>query len=154
MHRKWGLSILLATGVLFALGGGPAMARPRGPIAHPTSTLTGTATTRLHLVKAEGSELIEAGPVSGILLGSASAKLRTGALFEGNFSIHTPSGNIQGTGTATPHSSGRYQSFAGSFLAVGGSGRYARITGKAKLYGVFDRRTDSVVIQTVGSLRY
>ena len=59
-----------------------------------------------------------------------------------------------GGGRATPHGSGRYQSFSGSFQATHGSGRYANVSGHAGLYGVFDRRTDSVVIQTTGTLTY
>lgn len=113
-------------------------------------TLSGTATAHLHLVKAEGSQLLEEGSVSGTLTGSARAKLHIGATFTANFTIHTHAGAITGSGLARPHGSGRYQSFSGSFLATAGTGRYAHISGRAGLYGVFDRRTDSVVIQTSG----
>jgi hypothetical protein len=112
--------------------------------------LTGTATAHLHLIKAEGSQLLEEGSVSGALTGSARAKLHIGATFTARFTIHTHTGSITGGGLATPHGSGRYQSFSGSFLAASGTGRYARVSGRAGLYGVFDRRTDSVVIQTSG----
>jgi hypothetical protein len=40
------------------------------------------------------------------------------------------------------------------FVTVGGSGRYVRVAGRGGLYGVFDRRTDAVVIQTTGRLSY
>ena len=122
--------------------------------AHAARTLNGAATAHLHLVRAEGSELIEEGPVSGALAGSAHAELSTGAVFTANFTIHTHGGSITGHGRASPHGSGRYQSFSGSFQATHGSGRYAHISGHAGLYGVFDRRTDSVVIQTTGTLTY
>jgi hypothetical protein len=112
--------------------------------------LTGTATAHLHLIKAEGSQLLEEGSVSGTLTGSARAKLHIGATFTAKFTIHTHTGAITGSGLASPHGSGRYQSFGGSFLATAGSGRYVHISGRAGLYGVFDRRTDSVVIQTSG----
>lgn len=112
--------------------------------------LNGTATAHLHLIKAEGSQLLEEGSVSGTLTGSARAKLHIGATFAASFTIHTHTGTITGSGTATPHGSGRYQSFSGSFLATAGTGRYAHVSGRAGLYGVFDRRTDSVVIQTSG----
>jgi len=113
-------------------------------------TLTGTATAHLHLIKAEGSQLIEEGPVSGTLTGAAHAKLHIGATFTANFTIRTHAGTLTGSGVAVPHGSGRYQSFSGSFLATSGSGRYTHISGRAGLYGVFDRRTDSAVIQTSG----
>jgi hypothetical protein len=117
--------------------------------------LEGTATAHMHLIRAEGSELVEEGPVSGALVGSAKAELHTGAVFTASFTIRTSAGSISGHGQANPHGSGRYQSFSGSFVATGGSGRYAHISGHAGLYGVFDRRTDSVVIQaTGGTLTY
>jgi hypothetical protein len=118
-------------------------------------TLSGTATAHLHLIEAEGSKLIEDGPVTGALTGSARAELHTGAVFTATFTIQTSRGSITGEGRATPHGSGRYQSFSGSFHATHGSGRYAHIKGQAGLYGVFDVRTDSVVIQTTdGTLSY
>jgi hypothetical protein len=122
--------------------------------AYAAHTLSGTATAHLHLVKPEGSQLIEEGTISGVLVGSAWADLHTGAVFTASFTIHTHRGSITGRGQATPHGSGRYQSFSGSFLPTSGSGRYTHISGHAGLYGVFDRRTDSVVIQTAGNLTY
>jgi hypothetical protein len=116
------------------------------------ATLSGTATAHLHLVPPiEGSTLYEEGPVAGALTGTVKARLQTGALFTGQFTIRTRSGNILGRGSADPHGSGRYQSFSGSFVATGGTGRYARIHGRANLYGVIDRRTDAVTLQTVGN---
>jgi hypothetical protein len=88
------------------------------------------------------------------LVGSAHADLRTGATFTASFTIHTQAGSISGRGQAAPHGSGRYQSFAGTFVASGGTGRYAHLSGQARLSGVFDRRTDAVVIQTSGTLSY
>jgi hypothetical protein len=139
-------AVLLTTAALSAAG--------HEALAHAARTLNGTATAHLHLVRAEGSELIEEGPVSGALTGSARAELRTGAVFTASFTIHTSAGSITGHGHANPHGSGRYQSFSGSFLATHGSGRYAHVSGHGGLYGVFDRRTDSVVIQTTGTLTY
>lgn len=123
--------------------------------AHSAGTISGVATGRLHLVRAEGSTLIEEGPVSGALTGRASARLKTGAAYTATFTIRTSSGVIHGRGQAQPGKKpGRYESFRGSFVTLGGSGRYAHITGSGGLYGVFDRRADSVVIQTTGRLAY
>jgi hypothetical protein len=146
------LAILLTTSAV--LMSTESFAAEPDVTARAAHTLNGTATANLHLVKAEGSQLFEEGPVSGTLAGSASAALTTGAVFTASFTIHTHSGSITGHGRATPHGSGRYQSFSGSFLATSGSGRYAHVSGRAGLYGVFDRRTDSVVIQTTGTLTY
>jgi hypothetical protein len=123
-------------------------------VAHASRVLDGNATAHLHLVKPEGSELIEEGAVSGALAGSVRATLHTGATFTASFTIYTHDGAITGHGQATPHGTGRYQSFGGTFQATHGTGRYAHISGHAGLYGVFDRRTDAVTIQTTGSLSY
>jgi hypothetical protein len=124
------------------------------PVARAAHALSGTATATLHLVKPDGSELIEEGPVSGLLHGTAKATVHTGAEFRGTFAIRTSNGAISGSGTATPHGSKRYQSFSGVFIATSGTGRYARIHGHSGLYGVFDRRNDSVTVQTQGTLYY
>ncbi len=143
------LATLLAAGALLASGAGSyAAAEVHG--AHAARVLEGTATAHLHLVRVEGSELMEEGPVTGALVGSARAELHTGAVFTASFTIHTSAGSISGHGQAKPSGSGRYQSFSGWFVASGGSGRYAHISGRSGLYGVFDRRTDSVEIQATG----
>ena len=147
------VTILIAAGAVL-MSAAESAAAARDASAHAARTLNATATAHLHLVRAEGSELIEEGPISGALAGSAHAELKTGAVFTASFTIHANAGSITGHGRATPHGSGRYQSFAGSFQATNGSGRYAHISGRAGLYGVFDRRTDSVVIQTTGILTY
>jgi hypothetical protein len=122
--------------------------------AHLARSLDSTATAYLHLIRVEGSQLFEKGPVSGGFVGSMQAELSIGAIYTGSFTITTHSGSIKGNGRATPHGSGRYQSFSGSFLVTSGSGRYAHVHGHAGLYGVFDRRTDAVVVQTTGKLAY
>lgn len=117
-------------------------------------SLNATTTAHLHLVKAEGSELFEEGKVSGTLPGSMQAELKTGAVYTGSFLTHTHGGSVKGRGTATPHGSGRYQSFSGTFIVTGGTGRYTHVSGRAGLYGVFDRRSDAVIVQTTGKLSY
>ena len=147
------LAILLATtgATLMGLAGAAAGQQTD---AHAARTLNGAATAHLHLVRAEGSQLIEEGAVTGALAGSMGADLYTGAVFTASFTLHTHAGTISGHGTAKPHGTGRYRSFSGSFLVTGGSGRYAHVSGHAGLYGVLDRRTDAVIIQTTGTLHY
>jgi hypothetical protein len=145
---------ILAVGLGALAGASQSPARERGAAGRAARLLDGKAVAHLHLVKPEGSRLIEEGPVSGALAGSARAELNTGAVFTARFTIHTHGGSITGHGQATPHGSGRYQSLSGSFLATSGTGRYTHVSGQAGLYGVFDRRTESVVIQTTGSFTY
>lgn len=144
------LAILATTGAMLT-----STAQSSAAAAQAARTLSGTGTANLHLVKAEGAQLFEEGPISrGPLRGSMQAELDIGAVFAGNFTFHTRDGSIKGHGSATPRGSGRYQSFSGTLIVTGGSGRYAHIDGHGGLYGVFDRRTDAVVIQTTGQLTY
>jgi hypothetical protein len=159
-HTRWRLprAVAALTGLIVAVSQTAALSTPsstaREDVARAAHVIAGTATAHLHLVKAEGSQLIEEGAVSGAFVGSVHGKLYTGATFTATFTIHTQSGSISGRGQATPHGAGRYQSFAGTFVASGGTGRYAHVSGHAGLSGVFDRRTDAVVIQTSGTLSY
>jgi len=139
------------TAVLFTVGALLMI----GAAAQAAGVLDGEATAHLHLVQVEGSELEEAGPVTGVLSGTARGELHLGAVFKASFTIETRNGSITGEGTAIPGAAHSYQSFAGTFTVTRGSGRYAHIHGPAQhLYGVLDRRTDSVVIQTTGRLTY
>jgi hypothetical protein len=149
-----GMAAIATVGAILTVGASLSGAAPRHSSAHAAGVLDGKATAHLHLVQVEGSELSEEGHVSGVLTGTARGELHLGATFTASFTIHTANGSITGHGTANAHGTGRYQSFAGSFTVAGGSGRYAHIQGRAGLYGVFERRTDSVVIQTTGRLTY
>jgi hypothetical protein len=154
--RARGLAALaiLATAGVMPISTAASSAAGGQAAAHAARWLNGTATAHLHLVRAEGSRLFEEGPVSGALPGSMRAELDTSAIFTGSFTIRTHGGSIKGHGRATPHGSGRYESFGGSLVITGGSGRYAHVNGRANLYGVFDRRSDSVIVQTTGKLAY
>lgn len=122
--------------------------------AHAARTLSATDTAHLHYVHSSGSELFETGTATGALPGSMQANVTIGSTFTGSFTIYTSGGTIKGHGTATPHGSGRYESFSGTVTVTGGSGRYAHAHGRAGLYGTFDRKTYALVIQTTGRLSY
>jgi len=146
------LTILtIASAALTSATNSSAVARPS---AHEARTLNGAATAHLHLVRANGSQLYEEGPVTGSLPGSMRAVLTTGVVFAGSFTIHTKGGTINGQGKATTHGSGRYQSFSGAITVTGGNGRYSHAHGHTGLSGTFDRRTYAMVIQTTGRLSY
>jgi hypothetical protein len=82
------------------------------------------------------------------------AKCNLGATFLANVTITTHAGIIRGHGTATPHASGIYESFSGTLTITGGTGRYAHAHGHAGLYGLFNRRTYNLIVQTTGTLSY
>lgn len=128
--------------------------------AHPTAlsarSLNATDTARLHYVpsKSEGSTLFEEGTAVGALAGTMRAHLRIETTFSGTFVLYTRSGTIKGHGTAKPSGSGRYESFSGALVVEGGTGRFAHARGRAGLYGVFDRQSFRLTVQTTGRLSY
>jgi hypothetical protein len=140
-------------------------------VAPSTSTATATAlaarfpaqdaralsvndTGHLHLLKAFGSVLLEEGSAGGTLPGMAKVRLLVGSTVIASFTIQTKSGTIYGSGRAALHSSGRYASFGGSLSVSHGTGSYSHAHGSGKLYGVIDRRTSALTVQTVGTLSY
>ncbi len=108
----------------------------------------------LHYVSASGSTLYETGSASGTLPGSMHVHMRIASTFSGSFVIYAQGGTIVGHGNATPHGSGVYESFAGTLIVSGGSGRYSHAHGRAGLYGTFNRNTYALVVKTTGNLHY
>ncbi len=126
----------------------------RAPSARIAGTLNATDTAHLHYLHSSGSQLYEEGPATGTLPGTMRAHCNIGAIFTATFTIYTRNGTITGHGSASPHGSGIYESFAGSLLVTGGTGHYAHAHGHAGLYGTFDRKTYALVVQTTGRLSY
>ena len=122
--------------------------------AQAAHTLNATDTAHLHYVSASGSLLLDEGKATGTLPGSMRVHLDLGTTFTGTFTIHASGGSIEGRGSATPHGSGIYESFAGTLTVTGGSGRYAHAHGRGALYGTFDRDNYALVINTTDSLTY
>ena len=131
-------------------------AAARSPTARSARTLSAADTAHLHFNAAgsEGATLLEEGLAKGTLPGRMRAHLRIEATFTGSFVLYTSGGSIKGRGSAKPSGSGRYESFRGSLTVTGGTGRYAHAHGQAGLYGVFDRKTYGLTVQTTGHLSY
>jgi hypothetical protein len=133
---------------------------PRTDTAIPPRTATAARsvsvddTGHLHLLKAFGSVLLEEGYAGGTLPGQAKVRLVVGSTVTSTFSIQTRYGTIYGSGRAALHSSGRYASFGGTLSVSKGTASYAHAHGAGKLYGVIDRRTSALTVQTVGTLSY
>jgi hypothetical protein len=144
-----------ATAIIAALALGMPATAGAGARARVARHRSGNATAHLHLLHSSGgSTLIEEGSVSGGLSGHMRARLHVSATFTGSFTFYTRGGQIRGRGSAHPHGSGRYQSFAGTEVITGGTGRYAHARGHGRMYGKFDRRTYAVVIHTRGTISY
>jgi hypothetical protein len=122
--------------------------------AHAAHALKATDTAHLRYLAASGALLLEEGQARGTLPGKMRARVSVGAIFSGSFVTYTRYGTIRGRGIATPHGSGTYESFAGTLVITGGSGRYTHAHGTAGLYGTFDRDNYSFVVQTTGTLLY
>jgi hypothetical protein len=145
---------MLGGGASAAIGPAEARAEAGQQRARVTRTLKATDTAHLHYISVSGSLLYEEGKASGTLPGNMRVHFNVGATFSGSFTIYTRGGTITGHGTATPHGSGVYESFAGSLVVNGGSGRYTHAHGRAGLYGTFNRSSYGLVIQTTGTLFY
>lgn len=119
-------------------------------------SINATDTAHLHYVAArsEGSALFEEGTAVGALAGTMRAHLKVEATFSGTFVLYARGGVIKGHGAAKPSGSGRYESFSGTLVVTGGTGRFAHAHGQAGLYGVFDRNTYKLTVQTTGRLSY
>jgi len=122
--------------------------------AHIAHALKASDTAHLRYLSASGSLLLEEGQTSGTLPGKMRAHVNVGSTFTGSFVTYTRYGTIVGHGRATPHGSGTYESFSGTLVVTGGSGRYAHAHGTAGLYGTFDRDNYAFVVQTTGTLLY
>lgn len=122
--------------------------------AHSTRSLRASDEAHLRYVSASGSTLYETGRASGTLPGPMRVHMNIGPTFSGSFTIYASGGTIAGHGTATPHGVGVYESFAGSVTLTGGSGRFRHASGRAKLYGTFNRDTYALLLQTEGTLHY
>jgi hypothetical protein len=132
---------------------GAYTAQPAGR-AHAAHVLNATDTAHLHYVSSSGSLLFDEGKATGTLPGSMRVHLDLGTTFTGTFTIYASGGSIEGRGSATPHGSGTYESFAGTLTVTRGTGRYAHAHGHGGLYGTFDRDDYALVIKTTGSLVY
>ena len=134
----------------------PAPGLASGPLARSSRTLNATDTAHLKYNPkySEGATLIEEGSATGSLPGKMRARLKIEGAFSGTFVLATSGGTIKGHGLAKASGSGRYESFRGSLVVTGGTGRFARAHGTAGLYGVFDRDKYQVTVQTTGRISY
>jgi hypothetical protein len=154
--RPTALAVASVVLAILASAASASVAAPnsRAPRAHTAGVVKITDTGKLHYIKHSGSQILEEGTAQGALPGSMRARCNLGTTFTASFTIYTHGGTITGHGTATPHDTGLYESFAGKLTITGGTGRYTHAHGHAGLYGTFNRRTYALVVQTTGSLSY
>jgi len=146
-RRRRGRCALLVT-LTLAIAVGPGASLAGGAELHAGDT------AKLRYVGAVGEQVYETGSASGTLPGSMHVHMIFASTFSGSFQIYTRGGTIDGNGRAKPHGEGVYESFAGTLVVTGGTGRYRRAHGTARLYGTFDRESYALTVQTAGTLRF
>lgn len=139
---------------MIALALAPAAAPATWASLATAAQLHASDRANLHYVGAEGEEVYETGSASGTLPGSMRVHMIFESSFSGSFTIYTRGGSIDGHGSAKPHGGGIYESFAGTLVVSGGTGRYRHARGTAALYGTFDRSNYALTVKTAGTLRF
>jgi hypothetical protein len=111
----------------------------------------------LRFVKSSGSTLIDEGHASGTIPGNVRIRF----IYNGNPNVSAQITIYGAHGTIQVRASGRLSSptnpnpsFSGTLTITGGSGRYRHAHGSGRLYGVFHRRSYSMIVQTQGTLHY
>ncbi|MHB1858867.1 MAG: hypothetical protein ACYCUM_01950 [Solirubrobacteraceae bacterium] len=137
-----------ASSGLDANGRGAARASSGSRSLHATDRAT------LRYVSSTVNVFYETGRATGTLPGWMRVHMRLGAKFTGEYAIETRGGTIRGKGSAIPHGSGAYESFAGTITVSGGTGRFRHAHGRARVYGTFDRVDNQLKVQTTGTLHY
>ena len=147
--------LLAAIGVVTVAAGAPPLVSgmPRA-LAEMSRSEQLSVTSHLHYIDSKGAYLIEEGEASGPLAGRVRARIRVAAEVSGSFTFYPQGGSISGRGGGRLHESGIYASFGGTVTILGGTGRYAHARGAGGFYGVYDRKTLGVTIQTTGTLSY
>jgi hypothetical protein len=148
----WTLTALLASGATTLLCQ-TANAKVLGRSARVLRT-TDDASLRYVEHRSSGSRLFEEGTASGTLPCEMHVYANIGPTFTASFTLFARGGTIVGHASAIPHGTGKYESFAGSLVATGGTGSYVHAHGRAGFYGVLNRLTYAMTVQTTGTLLY
>jgi hypothetical protein len=81
-------------------------------------------------------------------------QMDVGATVMASFTITTPRGSLDGHGSGTLHGTGVYASFGGTMTVSHGRGSYAHAHGHGGFYGVLNRNSYALTVQTTGMLSY
>ena len=144
--------VALAGGLCWIAVAQAASAQSAARTAH---TLNVTDEAHLHVVHTDGELLEEEGRATGALPGTIYVRFQIGSSVSGSFTIYSYSGgSITGHSSAKLRSTGTYASFGGSVSVSHGTGRYTYVHGHGGFYGIVNRHTDALVVQTTGRLSY
>lgn len=151
-----GLAIMLCLGIVLGSSVSAPVRAEAAPAAHAAHSLKTADTARLTYNEehSQGSWLYEEGSALGTFPGSMRANCNITAVLTATFTIYVHGGSISGHAHAAVHGSGLYQSFGGYLEATGGTGKYAHAHGRGGFYGVLNRNTYNMTVQTTGTLSY
>jgi hypothetical protein len=138
-------------------GTGRNVGRPgrSGPTATAAHVLNVKDEGHLHEVGESGSDLVEEGPVTGTVPGRVKVNFNVGPTIYSSFTIYPRGGgSISGHGSGLLHSTGKWSTFGGTITVTRGTGRYAHAHGTGQMYGVINRKTYALTVQTIGKLYY
>ncbi len=146
--------LLLAVVCLVAAPADGSHQRAGAGRARLARTLSATDTAKLHIVNKGGEELTEEGVAKGTLPGKVRAYLNIGPTVVTRFTIYTRRGSITGQGSGRPKGRAAEPSFAGTMTVSHGTGLYKHAHGHGGFYGVLNRTTYALTVQTTGTLAY
>jgi hypothetical protein len=155
LHLRLTLIALLFAGALGAIMliaaayGATRLAR-----VHAARVLDATDTAHLRYIRSSGALLLEEGSATGALPGTVKVQMNVGATVIASFTIKTRNGSLAGRGSGTLHGTGVYASFGGTMTVSHGTGRYAHAHGHGGFYGVLNRNSYALTVQTTGTLSY
>lgn len=111
----------------------------------------------MHLVRSSGSTLFDEGAATGTIPG----KVKVRFLYDGaptvsaRITIYGRSGTIEARCNARlSNPTSPTPSFKGTLILAHASGRYAGAHGSGHIYGVFNRRSYAITVQTEGIVHY
>jgi hypothetical protein len=120
-------------------------------------TLSVKDEARMHLIRSSGSTLFDEGPAMGTIPG----KVKVRFIYNGNptvsarITIYGRSGTIEAACSARlSNPTSPAPSFKGTLTLAHASGHYAGAHGSGHVYGVFNRRSYAITVQTEGTMHY
>jgi hypothetical protein len=155
---RWHLRASAGIGALLLLAAGGSAALGQAARARATRTVSVRDRAELYAVRSYGNTLIEEGKATGTLAGTVKIRLNIDAARRtatAGFTIYTRGGSLSGGSSGSAHGGhGGWESFSGRMWLDHGTGRYRSASGSGKLYGSIYRRTDRLIVQEIGRLRY
>lgn len=154
-HRPTVLIALVVATVAAIAGSTTSALGNSQDTASAARALNATDVAHLHMVQNSGSAILEEGRASGALPGTIKVFLNVGATITAHFTIYVKGGgSVSGRGVGRLKGNSANPSYGGTMTVSHGTGRYAHAHGNGGFYGVLNRSTYALIVQTTGTLSY